>query len=94
MVRLSPPGFGVPLPEGFSGTYLAYRDWLEDELEAIGGAVNLVGHDWGGVVVWKLAIDHPEVIDRLIALKIPHRRQWPCYGFSSGSSEREKTSLQ
>ena len=29
VVRLSPPGFGAPLGEGFSATYLAYRDWLE-----------------------------------------------------------------
>jgi len=32
----------------------------------------VLGHDWGGVVVWKLAIDHPEVVDRLIALNCPH----------------------
>ena len=30
---LSPPGFGAPLPDGFAATYLAYRDWLEAELE-------------------------------------------------------------
>jgi pimeloyl-ACP methyl ester carboxylesterase len=28
VVCLSPPGFGAPLPDGFSATYLAYRDWL------------------------------------------------------------------
>ena len=33
VVPLSPPGFGAPLPDGFSATYLAYRDWLEDQLE-------------------------------------------------------------
>ena len=33
VVRLSPPGFGAPLPKDFPATYLAYRDWLEDELE-------------------------------------------------------------
>ncbi|SFF49810.1 hypothetical protein SAMN04488582_1021088 [Mycobacterium sp. 455mf] len=35
VVRLSPPGFGAPLPDGFSATFLAYRDWLEAELENI-----------------------------------------------------------
>ena len=33
VVRLSPPGFGAPLPDGFPATYLAYRDWLENELQ-------------------------------------------------------------
>jgi pimeloyl-ACP methyl ester carboxylesterase len=32
VVRLSPPGFGSPLPDDFPATYVAYRDWLEDEL--------------------------------------------------------------
>lgn len=31
VVQLSPPGFGAPLPDDFSATYLAYRDWLEDD---------------------------------------------------------------
>ena len=35
VVRLSPPGFGAPLPDDFPATYLAYRDWLEGELEGI-----------------------------------------------------------
>jgi hypothetical protein len=29
VVRLSPPGFVAPLPDGFPATYLAYCDWLE-----------------------------------------------------------------
>jgi hypothetical protein len=36
VVRLSPPGFGSPLPDDFPVTYVAYRDWLEGELEDIG----------------------------------------------------------
>ena len=35
VVRLSPPGFGAPLPDDFPATYLAYRDWLEGELAGI-----------------------------------------------------------
>ena len=34
VVRLSPPGFGAPLPLAFPATYIAYRDWLVDELTA------------------------------------------------------------
>jgi pimeloyl-ACP methyl ester carboxylesterase len=32
----------------------------------------VVGHDWGGVLAWKLAISRPERVDRLIVLNAPH----------------------
>lgn len=62
VVRLSPPGFGAPLPDGFPATYLAYRDWLESELEAIGEPVDLVGHDWGGGHVLTAVMHRPELV--------------------------------
>lgn len=62
VVRLSPPGFGAPLPDGFSATYLAYRDWLESELVAINEPVDLVGHDWGGVHVLNAMMHRPELV--------------------------------
>jgi pimeloyl-ACP methyl ester carboxylesterase len=62
VVRLSPPGFGAPLPEGFRATYRAYRDWLEDELEAIDQPVDLVGHDWGGAHVVNVVMHRPELV--------------------------------
>jgi pimeloyl-ACP methyl ester carboxylesterase len=62
VVRLSPPGFGAPLPDDFPATYLAYRDWLEAELEAIGEPVDLVGHDWGGGHVVNVAMHRPELV--------------------------------
>ena len=62
VVRLSPPGFGVPLPEGFSATYLAYRDWLENELEKIDGPIDLVGHDFGGIHVVNAMMHRPELV--------------------------------
>ncbi len=34
----------------------------------------VVGHDWGGLVAWQLAINVPEVVDRLIILNLPHPR--------------------
>jgi pimeloyl-ACP methyl ester carboxylesterase len=32
----------------------------------------LVGHDWGAVVAWTLAINHPERLERLAILNVPH----------------------
>jgi pimeloyl-ACP methyl ester carboxylesterase len=62
VVRLSPPGFGAPLPEDFSATYLAYRDWLEGELERFDQPVDLVGHDWGGGHVVNVMMHRPELV--------------------------------
>jgi pimeloyl-ACP methyl ester carboxylesterase len=62
VVRLSPPGFGGARPDGFSATYLAYRDWLEDELGAIDQPVDLVGHDWGGGHVVNVVMHRPDLV--------------------------------
>jgi pimeloyl-ACP methyl ester carboxylesterase len=32
----------------------------------------VVAHDWGGVVAWRLAMDHPDLVDRLIVMNSPH----------------------
>jgi len=34
--------------------------------------VNLVGHDWGAIVSWMLAYEHPERLQRLGILNVPH----------------------
>lgn len=33
---------------------------------------SLVGHDWGGVVAWWVAVKYPEVVDRFVAINAPH----------------------
>ena len=35
-------------------------------------AAIVVGHDWGGAVAWSLAMAHPELVDLLIILNLPH----------------------
>ncbi len=38
-------------------------------------SAHLVGHDWGGTVAWDLAMNHPEVVDRLAILNAAHPRK-------------------
>ena len=59
------PGFGVALPERFSPTKERYVAWLVDELEAIGGPIDLVGHDWGSILVQRAAAVRPDLIRTL-----------------------------
>ena len=32
----------------------------------------VVGHDWGGVVAWRLAMDYPQLIQQLVVINMPH----------------------
>ena len=51
VVTLSLPGFGCPVPDGFEATKDAYVDWLLGELARQREPVDLVGHDWGALLV-------------------------------------------
>ena len=58
---LSPPGFGVPVRTGFSATSDDYLEWLVDQLHER-EPVDLIGHDWGGGHVIRLAMERPDLI--------------------------------
>lgn len=56
------PGFGGPIPQGFSRTKDAYATWLIGALEKVGEPVDLVGHDWGALLVLRAACLRPDLV--------------------------------
>lgn len=62
VVTLSPPGFGAALPENFEATRIGYRNWLIQQLEQLGGNVDLVGHDVGALHVYGVLAERPDLI--------------------------------
>ncbi len=62
VLSLQLPGFGVPAPAGFGATKEEYVGWLVAELEAIGAPVDLVGHDWGGGFVLRVACTRADLL--------------------------------
>lgn len=59
-VALSLPGFGCPRPEGFEASKDDYVRWLLGELDQIEGPIDLVGHDWGAGLTYRIATAHGE----------------------------------
>jgi epoxide hydrolase 4 len=81
-------GFRVVAPDlrgyNLSSKPGGYRDYtadkLADDVSALIGELGaesamVVGHDWGGSVAWTLAMNHPEVVDRLVILNAAHPRK-------------------
>ncbi len=61
-VALSLPGFDSDVPAGFNASKESYVDWLISELEQIGEPVDLVGHDWGAILTYRVASLRPDLI--------------------------------
>jgi len=62
VVALSLPGFGCPVPEAFDATKEAYVDWLLGELTRLSGPIDIVGHDWGGLLVTRAVSVRPQAV--------------------------------
>jgi pimeloyl-ACP methyl ester carboxylesterase len=69
------PGFDSAVPPGFAATKEAYVDWLVGEIERVGAPVDLVGHDWGSLLVQRVASLRPDLV-----------RTWAC---GDGPVDRE-----
>jgi pimeloyl-ACP methyl ester carboxylesterase len=56
----------------------SYRPWvLQGDVLGLLKALeieraDLVGHDWGGLLAWWLALEHPQRLRRLVILNTPH----------------------
>ncbi len=61
-VTLALPGFGVPLPSGFEPTKAGYVGWLLESLAALPRPIDLVGHDWGALLVIRAVSLEPELV--------------------------------
>lgn len=82
---LSDAGYRVVAPDmrGYnrsekpSGTEAYTRPHLTGDVSELIDAFEadeavVVGHDWGGVVSWLFAMDHPEQLSKLVILNCPH----------------------
>jgi pimeloyl-ACP methyl ester carboxylesterase len=86
--RLAKAGFRVVAPDmrGYNlssrpdGVSAYAADKLADDIRGLiqklgAESAMVVGHDWGGTVAWTLAMNHPEVVDRLVILDAAHPRK-------------------
>ena len=86
--QLASAGFRVVAPDmrGYNlssrpdGVSAYAADKLADDIRALirklgAESAMVVGHDWGGTVAWTLAMNHPEVVDRLVILDAAHPRK-------------------
>jgi pimeloyl-ACP methyl ester carboxylesterase len=74
---VAPDTRGINLSSRPEGVASYYADKLADDIHALireRGAESacVVGHDWGGTIAWTLAMQHPEVVDRLAILDAAH----------------------
>jgi epoxide hydrolase 4 len=67
-------GYGdSPCPKGIAAyTLQEIAGDVAALIETLGAPCILVGHDWGAVTSWVLAMTRPELVQKLVILNIPH----------------------
>lgn len=63
-----PAGVAAYAVDHLVGDTLGLIDWLGVE------RLPLVAHDWGAMVAWFTALRHPDRLDRLVIMNVPHPR--------------------
>jgi pimeloyl-ACP methyl ester carboxylesterase len=76
VVRLALPGFACPLPAGFGATKDEYVNWILGQLATQTGPIDLVGHDWGGLLVTRVVSVRPTVARSWAAGAAPLDREY------------------
>ena len=76
VVRLALPGFACPLPRGFGATKEEYVDWILAQLATLSGPIDLVGHDWGGLLVTRVVSVQPTAVRSWVAGAAPLDREF------------------
>jgi len=66
-VALWLPGFGCPRPDGFGATMDEYAAWLAGELSGFDEPIDLVGHDWGALLTYRMATAHGRLLRSWVA---------------------------
>jgi len=74
---LAPDQRGYNLSEKPKGVGHYTLDALADDVVALIDAsgrekASIVGHDWGGIVAWWVALRYPERVERIVAINAPH----------------------
>jgi pimeloyl-ACP methyl ester carboxylesterase len=66
-VALALPGFGCARPEGFGATKDDYVAWLVAQIDGLEGPIDLVGHDWGAGLTYRVATAHGDRLRSWVA---------------------------
>lgn len=73
-----PSGIHAYRLDALTADVAAILDWAGRERAVV------VGHDWGGAVAWRFAMDYPHRVERLVVMNAPHPvafarelRRWP-----------------
>ncbi|WP_083749976.1 alpha/beta hydrolase [Frankia sp. CcI49] len=53
-------GFGTATPPGFAGGRDAQVAWILQQLDAVPGPIDIIGHDWGSLLTLRIATAYPE----------------------------------